>query len=275
MLLDGTALIANAIYIYLISVFASVLLASVVLIARGFVNRGRESQPSPEVKLHILESELVNGSKAKTQANIESPKARSSRKLTTDSNSKSVEPRSLLTRWMSRKDPVTVVEEPPPPAVEQEPSSITINNSQNDTSSIEPPLSPPQRPSLKYSIEQLLNLNTDISQVPFEPNEIRLSVLLITSIHLPRSNIISKYSMDQEIELVQVLLNDPLSSSKCLGLFRLVCAGTSSEPYTNAQHFHGGFCDIMESIIDTLDIYSSSSLIPSLQLSLLEMAFTF
>ncbi|KAM9899962.1 hypothetical protein OXX79_005420 [Metschnikowia pulcherrima] len=275
MLLDGTALIANAIYIYLISVFASVLLASVVLIARGFVNRGRESQPSPEVKLHILESELVNGSKAKTQANSGSPKARSSHKLTTDSNSKSVEPRSLLTRWMSRKDPVTVVEEPPPPAVEQEPSSITINDSQNDTSSIEPPPSPPQRPSLKYSIEQLLNLNTDISQVPFEPNEIRLSLLLITSIHLPRSNIISKYSMDQEIELVQVLLNDPLSSSKCLGLFRLVCAGTSSEPYTNAQHFHGGFCDIMESIIDTLDIYSSSSLIPSLQLSLLEMAFTF
>ncbi|OBA21756.1 hypothetical protein METBIDRAFT_192260 [Metschnikowia bicuspidata var. bicuspidata NRRL YB-4993] len=261
MLLDGTALIANAIYIYLIAVFSSVVLAVTALIIRGFVRRGRGHGDISGKKL-----ELAVASKLKFRANAEFPCANSTLK----------ESKNLLRRWKSRNGHTTIAQvKPQSIEINEVESSATANDCAPISNDQSLEASMPVRPRIIYPLEDLKSMNVNIAQLTFEPNKIRLSNLLIPNITLPRSRIIDKYAMDQELKLVQILLNDPLLSNRCMGLFRVVSATSFSEPYTNAQHFHGGLCDLLETIIDTLVIYSTSDTIPSLQLALLDLAFVF
>lgn len=271
MLLDGTALVANAIYIYLVLVFGSIILASVLLTIRGFVKKGKSIEVlSPNDKFQILDTGAISGSRMRFQYKTDSSRAISPHKAPKELGRK-----SLLDRWRGRNEPIELLNDPNQNIDEDERSSVTANDQNSSSPEAQSNKSLQNRTRILYLIEDLINMKKDFAQLPFEPIEIRLSELLIPSIVLPPSRITNKYSMDQELGLAQILLNDPLLSNRCLGLFRVVCAASFQDPYTNAQHFHGGLCDLLETIIDTLVIYSATSTYPSLQLALLDLAFTF
>lgn len=110
---------------------------------------------------------------------------------------------------------------------------------------------------------------------PANPGPVKISSLLqferpITAVRFSTAD-----DADQAIFDASALMAHKNVSARSIGAFRLAAIGVTHKPYDNATHFLATFCEVIESIVDSVSIYSDTRGVPGLQKMAVDLVSSF
>lgn len=255
MLLNGANVVTNAIYIYFLLAFASVILALVGLAARGTFryvltahrNRSRNQSDSSLDKATVP----VLGNKPGHRAGC------------------NVDSMVVVRKWSTRRRDKALL-----PSAESQTAARTPKTSDNESTATMRvasvgSLAKNGKRRLVYLMEQLLRLNS--ARELDSSSQVRVSEVLRPRFSIPRA----QAEPLAEIREVKAMLSEECATTKSMALFRLVCLGSTPEPFANPAHFNDDVCDLMITIVDSLLLYSACFSSAGLQQATFDLATTF